>query len=116
MKIKYTSHKHPTQQQIDNRIDEILNLYMDFDKIKTMMDSVGWTYHFQPNLTIDELRKTAEDRLLEVTKDLTFKESWSSSGGFTAIYKRYHSKEAGNWFRLDLFWGCDTMCDDGISY
>jgi hypothetical protein len=117
MKVNHTIHKHPNQNDVDNRIQEILT-HFDFQKVQTAMKALNWTWYGSNGTpTIDEMRATALNLLRSATKDLSEDYYSSSTGGFHVEYRKFHSKEDGYWYRLDLAFCVDsTLHEDGIGF
>jgi hypothetical protein len=81
----------------DEQIHNIL-MHMDFEKIQLIMRVLDWRYHNsdkQP--TIDELNKTAWDRLdsaLTLSRNGQVNQTYfSNSGGFKATCTKFLEKE-----------------------
>ncbi len=72
--------------QIEDLLDEF-----DFDKVKRVMDFLGWVYHDSPDneVTIGELRRMARNLLESVYNEGASGESITACGGFEAARYMY---------------------------
>lgn len=116
MKVVHITHTYPSQKLIDERTQEILDNF-EFHKVHDVMTYLNWHWYTVGGVpTLDDLKRTAEYLLREVTKHP--KRGGSiSTGGFYADYRVYKNTDDGNWFRLDLSFSIETtLCDDGISF
>ena len=73
-------------EQIEDLLDEF-----DFDKVKKVMDCLGWTYFDSPDseVSIGELRRRARCLLEIVYNADTAPENYAASGGFHAERRLY---------------------------
>lgn len=73
-------------EQIEDLLDEF-----DFDKVKKVMDCLGWTYFDSPDseVSIGELRRRARCLLEIVYNADTAPENYAASGGFLAERRLY---------------------------
>jgi hypothetical protein len=102
-------------KKLENKIDKMIKKF-DFQRVKRTMECLDWHWGGNPNFpTIEELKKSAREHLMEVAevagreKD-DFNPCWCSSGGFVAF--AYVSED--NHLQLELSFNVESIDIDWV--